>query len=261
MSITVQNLSFAYGEKPVLRNVSFALGSGRLLAVLGSNGAGKTTLFRCILGLQRHYGGTILLDGVDASALGARELAQTAAYIPQTQSGGMGYTVLDMALMGAASGLPVLRTPGQKERERAMGALARLGVERLAYKGYDSISGGERQLVLIARALAQRAKILLMDEPTASLDYGNQSLVLSAVRALARQGCTVALSTHNPQHALWYADAVLALSGGKTAAFGSPAETVTPALMKELYGVEAALVQTEYGPLLAPALVGGQGHA
>lgn len=259
MSIYVEKLGFSYGERPVLTDVSFNAGDGSLLAVLGPNGVGKTTLFRCILGLLPGYTGAIEIDGANARTLGARALAQKVAYIPQTRAAAFNYTVLEMALMGTAHGVSPFSVPKQKETDAAWAALCQLGIEGLAQKSYARLSGGEQQLVLIARALAQQSKTLLMDEPTANLDYGNQSRVLAGVRKLAREGYMVLLSTHNPQHALWYADAALCLSGGRVAACGAPQDVITPALIRSLYGIGVRFIETGDGVVLSPEPDGGQG--
>lgn len=256
MSIAVQSLSFAYCTRTVLTDVSFTAQSGTLTGVLGPNGVGKTTLFRCILGLQKHYDGKIDVDGDDAGKLSARELAHRIAYIPQIHAQTFGYSVLDMVLMGTSHAVSSLSLPGKREVETAMGALERLGVAQLYKKNFMHLSGGEQQLVLIARALAQRARTLLMDEPTASLDYGNQAHVLSIVQSLAREGYTVLLSTHNPQHTLSYADQALALCDGCVAAFGPPKTVMDAALIERLYHMRASLVETECGLLIAPAMDG-----
>ncbi|MEA4928926.1 MAG: ABC transporter ATP-binding protein [Candidatus Limiplasma sp.] len=256
MSLTVRNLGFSYGARPVLAEVSFAARSGTLTAVLGPNGAGKTTLFRCILGLQPAYSGQILLEGADLRTLSVREVAHRIAYIPQTHGIAFGYTALDMVLMGTAHTLRSVAVPGATETGRALAALERLGVAHLKNQVYAQLSGGEQQLVLIARALTQEAKTLLMDEPTSSLDYGNQARVLEVVRGLAAEGYTVLLSTHNPQHALWYADVLLALADGRVAAQGEPAALLDAALLKRLYGIQAQVLDTAQGPLIAPERAG-----
>jgi len=252
LSLNVQNLNFSYGTHAVLRDVGFEAGYGRLLAVLGPNGAGKTTLFRCILGLLPGYTGLIEADGTDARTLGPRALAHRIAYIPQTRGQAFDYTAREMVLMGTSHTLSPFSTPGKKEAEAADEALTRAGIAHLTNKSYARLSGGEQQLVLIARALAQRSKTLLMDEPTANLDYGNQNRVLTVAHELAASGYTVLFSTHNPQHALWYADLALALSGGRVAALGAPQKVLDAALIEGLYGIEVQFISSENGPLIAP---------
>ncbi len=252
MSIEVEQLCFAYGERPVLSELCFTVERGSLVAVLGPNGVGKTTLFRCILGTLHGWTGDIRVDGADARTLGARKLADRIAYIPQLHQTTFAYTVLDMVLMGTAHRLSPLAVPGRRERDEAMNALERLGIAGLAERSFTRISGGEQQLTLIARALAQQADSLLMDEPTASLDYGNKQRVLKTVRGLADEGYAVLLSTHDPQHALLYADLALALCEGRVAAFGKVRDVVDAALIKRLYGLDVRLLDTEAGPLVAP---------
>lgn len=238
MSLEVSNLSFSYGKAPLLQQLSFSLGEGELIALLGPNGAGKTTLFRCILGLNEGYTGSITVEGSEVRSLTPRQLSHRIAYIPQIHYPAFQYSVLEMVLMGTTHRLSVVSAPGKRENLDAMQALDTLGIAHLAQRDYGRLSGGEQQMVLIARALVQQTKLLLMDEPTASLDYGNQLRVLSAVRRLARDGYTILLSTHNPQHALSYADRVLALAGGTLAADGPARKVISPALLKTLYGVD-----------------------
>ena len=149
-------------------------------------------------------------------------------------------------------GLSPFAVPGERERAAARDAMERVNISHLAERPFDHLSGGEQQLVFISRALAQQAKILLMDEPTASLDYGNRLHVLSVARDLAKDGYTVLLSTHDPQHALWFADRALALQEGRMLALGTPREVLTPALLEALYGRRIELVETEQGPVLVP---------
>ena len=252
MSLTVDNLSFSYGRHAVLQEVSFAARAGELLAILGPNGVGKTTLFKCVMGLARRYTGTIRADGADLAALSPRERAHRVAAIPQAHALSFRYSAFDMVLMGTSHGLSPFAVPGERERAAARDAMARVNIAPLADRPFDHLSGGEQQLVFIARALAQQAKILLMDEPTSSLDYGNRLLVLGVARDLARSGYTVLLSTHDPQHALWYADRALALHEGKVLAQGAAREVVVPDVLQRLYGRPFALLETEQGPVLVP---------
>ena len=239
MNLTVSDLSFAYDKRPILQGVSFSLGEGQLVALLGCNGAGKTTLLRCILGLNEGYTGSITVDGTETRTLTPRQLSHRIAYIPQVHYPAFRYSVLEMVLMGTTHTLSAIGAPGAREEAAALSALRTLNAEHLAQRDYGRLSGGEQQTVLIARALVQGTKLLLMDEPTASLDYGNRQRVLAAVCALTREGYTVLLSTHDPQHALTYADRILALSDGTLIADGAPRDALTPALIRTLYGVDA----------------------
>ncbi len=258
MSLCVQNLSFSYQEsRPVLQDVSFSVEHGEFLSVLGPNGVGKSTLFRCILGFMTDYSGTVSVDGEHVSALSRRELARRIAYIPQNHRPTFGYSVFDVALMGTTRQLSPFSSPGQEQKQQARAALQRLGIEHLSDRNFAHLSGGEQQLVLIARALAQQAKILVMDEPTSALDYGNQLRVLSQVRELSHDGYTVLLSTHNPQNALSFADRILALSGGTVAAWGPSVQVLTPALMQTLYRVNVDFAETDAGRVIFPRMQGG----
>ena len=252
MSLSVRDLTFAYRKTPVLDHVGFDAEPGELLAVLGPNGVGKTTLFRCVFGEQKRYTGSIELDGTDVRMLSPRELAHRIAYIPQTHAPAFRFSVLDTVLMGTTHMLSTFALPGKAQERAAMDALERIGIAKLTDRSFDTLSGGEQQLCYVARALAQQARILLMDEPTASLDYGNQWNVLSAVKSLAAEGYTVLLSTHDPQHALRFADRVLALKDGCTAAFGSTEKVLTPQLLETLYGTRTTLCQTPGGPVIVP---------
>ncbi len=252
MSLTVENMSFSYVKHPVLHELTFTAEAGELLAILGPNGVGKTTLFKCVMGQARRYEGRILADGADLSALSPRARAHRVAAIPQAHPLSFRYSAFDMVLMGTSHTLSPFNLPGEKERAAARAAMERVNIEHLAERPFDHLSGGEQQLVFIARALAQQAKILLMDEPTASLDYGNRLHVLGVVRNLSRAGYTILLSTHDPQHALWYADRALALQEGRILALGTPRKIVTADLLQQLYGRRIDLVETEQGPVLVP---------
>ena len=223
MKLTVKELTYTYrGGHTALRNISFAARQGELLSVLGPNGAGKSTLFRCILGGLPDYGGAILLDGRDARTLDQRALAAHIAYIPQIHRPTFGYSVLDTVLMGLTRQLSPFRSPSAQQEQQALATLEQLGVVHLTYRNFAELSGGEQQLVLIARALCQQADILVMDEPTSSLDYGNQLRVLRCVHDLSRQGYTVVLSTQDPQHALRFSDRVLAAAPDVVIDVGEP---------------------------------------
>lgn len=238
MNIEVIDLSFSYKNHLVLDKVSFTASEGELLTLLGPNGAGKSTLFQCVLGLLTGYTGKIKIAGEDAHNIGIEEMAKRIAYIPQSHAPAFNFTVFDVVLMGTASQVSAVKMPGKNQISLAESAIERLGISHLRNRGYTQISGGERQLVLIARALAQNTRILIMDEPTSSLDYGNQLRILAHIKTLSREGYTIILSTHNPDQAFMFADKVLALSGGRVIKCGTPSETISEELIKELYNVD-----------------------
>ena len=238
MSVKIENLSFSYGSHEVLRDISIDVEEGTLVNVLGPNGTGKSTLFRCILGLNRNYTGSIIVNGKDIRTLSIRERAREMAFIPQSHKPVYDYAVLDVVLMSSGAGAGAFFSPKKSHVDRAYEALERVGIGFLADRPYTRISGGEQQLVLIARALAQDASTIIMDEPTSALDYGNTVRVLSCVRQLSEEGLTIIQSTHQPDQAFLYADKTLVLHEGHVLAYGTPKETITEGLIGKIYGVE-----------------------
>ena len=209
--------------------------------MLGKNGAGKSTLFQCILNLQKNYTGTISLDGKDIKNFKEKELAKSIAYIPQLHKQNFSFSVFDTVLMGTTASLSPFSTPKEEQKETAMEALRLMNMEKYASRSFSHLSGGEQQMVLIARALAQQAPILIMDEPCSSLDYGNQIRLLKKLKQLSALGYLVLLSTHNPEHAFLFADKVLVLHNGTAMALGSPKEVLTASLLEEIYSIPIQL--------------------
>ena len=229
MQIDVQDLVFSYGGADVLQGVSFCADKGERIAVLGPNGVGKSTLFRCLLGFLEPKRGCVKIAGRDVQAYSRRALAAELAYIPQSYHPVFDHTVLESVLMGLSAQLGTFDRPSRAQAVRAMQILSELGIAPLAERGCTRISGGERQLMLLGRALMQNAHTLIMDEPTASLDYGNSFRVMQRIESLSAGGYSVIFSTHEPNQAFRYATKVLALKNGRVLAFGPPADVLTPA--------------------------------
>ncbi len=252
MKLSVENLSFGYHDRTVLRDISFSVKEGEFLSVLGPNGVGKTTLFRCILGILEGYTGAIRIDGEDTKKLSRRAMAAKIAYIPQIHRPAFGYSVLDTVLMGTTHRTSAFSGPGREDVLLARESLEKMGIAHLTERSFTHLSGGEQQLVLVSRALVQKSRILVMDEPTSALDYGNQFRVLERVKDLTSEGYAVLLSTHNPQHALSFSQRILALADGMVAAYGESAKELTPELMWKLYRVRAEFVDTKHGRVILP---------
>jgi iron complex transport system ATP-binding protein len=249
MMLRVDGVTFAYRSAPVLGGVDFAAEPGEFLAVLGNNGAGKSTLLRCITRIVRPHGGAVYLDETDVHALSGAERARRIGYVPQrAETSHM--TVYDAVLVG--------RTPhitwdaSHDDHHVVERVLAELGLEHLAMRPIDELSGGELQKTVIARALAQEPRVLLLDEPTSSLDLRNQLDVLATVkRVTAAQGVAVVAVMHDLNLALRFADAFLFLADGCVHACGGP-EVVTSATVSHVYGVPVSVTAVDGVPLVVP---------
>ncbi|HEY7652151.1 MAG TPA: ABC transporter ATP-binding protein [Methylomirabilota bacterium] len=242
MRLEVQDLAFGYPGKEVGREVSFALAGGEVLCLLGPNGGGKTTLFKTILRLLHPRQGRVAVDGEPIEGWSRPRLARVFGYVPQAELGVFPFTVAEVVLMGRTAHIGPFAVPSRADREVVEETLALLDIGHLAARPYTEISGGERQLTLIARALAQQPAILVMDEPTASLDFGNQVRVLYEIERLARRGIAVMLSTHDPDHAFLCADRVALLNRGRLQRLGAPDEVITRESLREIYGVEVTVL-------------------
>ena len=245
MLLQIENLSGGYGGPDIVKNVSCSADGGEILCLVGPNGCGKTTLFRLILGMLKNTGGQIIIDGKNTKTLEPKEMANLIAYIPQFHTPVFNFTVLDMVVMGRVSHLSAIDTPKPIDREVAFAALEKLGVMHLANRKYTSLSGGQRHMILIARAVCQAAKVFVMDEPGASLDYANQQLLMDVIVELAAKGYCVIMSTHSPEHPLSVGHKALLMHDGQVAAFGRPADVITSGNMANVYGIEMDIVTVE----------------
>jgi iron complex transport system ATP-binding protein len=238
MILELRDLCCGYGPYPVLDVVSLGVRRGENLCLLGPNGSGKTTLFRTVLGLIPALSGEVLVEGRSLQNLGRRARAKLLAYVPQAHQAPFPLDVRDVVLTGRVSYVGLASAPTRRDRRIALEALDALGIGRLAGRPYTELSGGEQQLVLIARALAQEPRVLVMDEPSSHLDFGNQARLLALVRSLAHErGIAILMSSHLPNHAFACASTVALIQSGRIAHVGPPATTLTESTLEAVYGV------------------------
>jgi iron complex transport system ATP-binding protein len=253
MILQAQDLTIGYANRVVGRNLSLSVPAGEVVALLGPNGGGKTTLLKTVLGLISPLAGLIRLDGQELRDLSVRERARRAAYVPQVHTGLFAFSVDDVVLMGRSARSSLFAAPSALDREVSRAAIRRLGIAHLANRPYTQISGGERQLTLIARALAQEPRIVIFDEPTASLDFSNQGKVMGEIRRLALDGLAVVFSTHDPNQAVRHADQALLIRDGTALASGRCSEVITQDSLRALYGAEVMKVEGGSETVYLPA--------
>ena len=248
-------LAVGYPGHAVGSGFELRLEPGQVLALLGPNGGGKTTLLKTLLGLLRPLGGQVELDGQPLHTLSAAARARRLAYVPQSHVGAFAFSVADLVLMGRTAHGSLFAAPSVHDRAVAQAAIERLGIAHLAARPATMISGGERQLALIARALAQEAQLMVLDEPTAALDFGNQGKVMREIRRLADEGLGVLFTTHDPNHATRFADQALLIRQGCTLASGAVTEVVTQAMLERLYDAPVEAIGASVGghPAFLPA--------
>ena len=236
MKILAENISFAYKrENLILNDVSLEVNSGEIVCMLGPNGTGKTTMLRCLLGFNKALKGKITIDGKQMSSLGFKNRAKCLAYVPQYSSLSFPYTVKEVILMGRTAYLSYGMPFSKDDYEFAMKTIERLGISHMSNCLYNELSGGQKQMVLLARALAQDAKILIMDEPTANLDYSNQVKMLETIKQLVQEGYGILMTSHFPDHAFLTESRVILMKGGEKLYDGNPNEVITSEILTNLY--------------------------
>jgi len=240
--LEVRDLAFGFPGRTIGRDIGFTLGAGEVMCVLGPNGGGKTTLFRTLLGLLPRHAGSILVGSDPLESLSRGEIARRIGYVPQGHAAYFAFTVREFVLMGRTAHMGALASPARNDVRVAERALESLELSPLADRPVTQISGGERQLALVARALAQEPKLLVMDEPTASLDFGNQVRVLDRISKLSEKGISILFSSHHPDHAFLSAGRALLLAEGRALAIGTPQEVIRADTLERLYGVSVQVL-------------------
>lgn len=241
LALEVRDLACGYDGHAVLEEVSFAVPRGRAVVLLGPNGVGKTTLFKTVLGFLPRLSGEVRVCGEEVHAWSRKRFAQSVAYVPQSHDAAFGFTVREMVLMGRTPALDGFASPTRFDEEAACAAIDRLGLGALAGRDCTTLSGGELQMVLIARALAQDPQVLVMDEPCANLDLGNQVIVLERIRELVAEGLAVVVTSHDPNHALLLDCDAVCVGRNEGMICGRAADVLTPVALGSLYGVEVGV--------------------
>ncbi|MFZ5569943.1 MAG: ABC transporter ATP-binding protein [Thermodesulfobacteriota bacterium] len=248
-ALEIQALNFSYREIPVLRNVSFSVQEAELFIIIGPNGSGKTTLIKVLAGVTGRISGKVALQGRAIGSYGRRSLARKIAYVPQTTTPDFPFTVMELVLMGRSPYLGVFGVEGREDREIARQALAFTGIEHLARRKLNRLSGGECQRVFIARAICQQPEILLLDEPTASLDLAHQIRIMDVMERLKQEkGVTIVMVSHDLNLAAMYGDRLLLLKDGAVAGQGEPRAVLSDDILKTAYGCDLLLDRNPLGP-------------
>lgn len=238
ISLSIHDLSYGYmADRQLLRHISFKISSGTILTILGQNGVGKSTLLYCIMRFIHTYTGQIQVFGKEQSQYNRKEYASLVAYVPQLYDTQFDYTVEEMVLMGLNPTISYFHSPRKKEHDIACAALDRLGILPLKDRVVNSLSGGERQLVYIARALAQQPKLILLDEPTSALDYGNSYRILDLLLQLKEEGYTLVLTSHNPNYPLYLKEKTAAILIDGSFVFGDTQHLLTDDMLTRIYGI------------------------
>ena len=234
--LKVKNLNFGYNGTEILKDISFDIEDGNLCGLFGPNGSGKTTLFKCCLNFLKFDRGEVIIDGENIKNKTVGEMAKLVAYVPQEHKPPFPYSVKEVVLMGRTPHLGGVFGTCQEDKKKASDALEMLGIMNLTDKPYNQLSGGQRQLVLIARAVAQETKLLFLDEPTSALDFKNQIKIWKILQKISQKGTTIFACTHDPNHVLWFCNRVIVLGDKSVIADGSPMDSVTKETLNRIYG-------------------------
>ncbi len=243
MRLQIDNLTCGYRGIKIVESVTFNIQGGEIVCLLGPNGVGKTTFFKTLLGFLKPISGRVLLDEKNTMKLSRKRIAQSIAYVPQAHSIPFPFSVMDVVVAGRNAHLGITSTPSKKDYGFAAECIEELGISHLREKIYTELSGGEQQMVLIARALAQTPKILIMDEPTSNLDFGNQVKIIDHINSLKKKKLAVVMTTHSPDHVFLCGSRVVIFQNGKQTYIGEPKSIITEELLSRIYGVDVNVCQ------------------
>lgn len=256
MKLEIQRVQFKYGSVPVLEDVSLEVKGGEILSLVGPNGSGKSTLLKCINGILKPKGGTILIEERDVSTMGLKEMARSLGYVPQSSPSSFPLTVFDTVLLGRKP--HVNWKLGERDKEIAFGTLRMMELENMAFRMFNELSGGEQQKVLMARALCQEPQVLLLDEPTSNLDLKHQLETLQLVTNMVKdKSLSVVMAMHDLNLASRFSTKMVMLRQGRIYAAGKAEETLNPGNIREVYGVETAIHSDSGRPYIVPLVAAG----
>ena len=259
-ALDIRSLSFSYGQRVILRDVTLSVRPGEICGLLGPNGSGKSTLFRCCMGFLHPEKGSVHVRGTNIAHMRPAQLARHVAYVPQEHRQPFPFLVRDMVLMGRSPHMEGWFRLTEKDRSIAAEAMARVGIGHLADSACNQLSGGQRQLVLIARAMAQKTPLILLDEPTSALDFSNQLAVWNALREVARQGVAILVCCHDPNHILWFCDRAAVMHQGVILTEGPARTALTAQVLRHVYGPDCVRISVDGMDMVRPKETDGR-HA
>lgn len=235
LMLQVEDIHFNYGKNQILKNISFDVEEGLLCGLFGPNGCGKTTLFKCCMKFLKFHKGSVVMDGIDIKKHRIEDMAKVVAYVPQEHKPPFPYLVKEVVLMGRTPHLGGFFGVKRADKKKALDALELLDISHLGEQPYNQLSGGQRQMVLIARAIAQETKLIFLDEPTSALDFSNQMRIWTLLRKVAEQGITILACSHDPNHVTWFCDKVVVMNNNGIIGQGAPNHVITETILDEIY--------------------------
>jgi len=248
MNLAIKNITTGYGKTPVISNISLTVGPGRICALMGRNGSGKTTLLRCINGVLPVFEGNIRVMGKEIQKLGRAQVARMISVVPQTHFSPFSFSCMDMVLMAGAARIKAWSAPSGKEKQKALETMAETGIDHMAKRPFNSLSGGERQLVMLARGLFQDTPVMLLDEPNSHLDFANQHKIMALMQQVTRKrNMTVVITLHDPNLAYYYCDDVILIHKGRVKAAGKTCTTLTNDVLSAVLGDNIQCDETKKG--------------
>lgn len=252
--LEIKNLNFYYGNNHILKNISFSAKSGSLWGLMGPNGSGKTTFFKCILGLLKHTRSQIKINNIDFKKLNTQKLAKLISYVPQEHRPPFPFTIREIVLMGRSPYMGGIFGFKKDDYNEAEKAIDMVDIADIADKPVTALSGGQRQLTLIARSIAQNSPVMILDEPTSALDFNNQINIWKILKKLAETGKLIIACSHDPNHLLWFAENTLVIKNGEILASGKTEYVITSSLLKEIYGSEYNILNNGNNKIIQPVL-------